>query len=137
MGTIIHSGRASNVAIALIAHDSKKADLLEWASSHVDLLRRTTVFATDHTGALLVARLGLVVCTVRSGLQGGDLQLAAMIIDGGIDGLIFLWDPISSHPHDADVRALLRVADFYDLPTATNRRTAELLLPALLASPSE
>jgi methylglyoxal synthase len=101
---------AARKRIALIAHDNKKSDLIEWVAFNKTLLAGHELFATRTTGRLIADRLGLDVVVFRSGPLGGDQQIGARITDGAIDFLIFFWDPLEPHPHDPDVRALLRVA---------------------------
>lgn len=114
--------------IALIAHDDRKEDLLEWAEYNKEALRRHLLYATGTTGALLEKRLGIPVVSFMSGPLGGDQQIGAMIATGEIDMLIFFVDPLTPLPHDVDVKALMRLAIVYDIPTALNRATAERLL---------
>ena len=118
--------------IALVAHDGKKADLLDWAQHNRDALASHHLVATGTTGALVADRLGLPVRRLESGPLGGDMQLGAMIADEAIDVLIFLWDPLSAQPHEPDVRALLRVATLWNVPVASNRATADLLITSPL-----
>ena len=118
--------------IALIAHDNKKHDMLEWAEYNLALLAGHELFATATTGRLLQERLGLAVTCFRSGPFGGDQQIGARIAEGGIDLLVFLWDPLEPHPHDPDVKALLRVAVVCNIPIACNRSTADFLLSSPL-----
>lgn len=114
--------------IALIAHDNHKQDLVDWARSNRDVLTQHNLVATGATGALLHTRLDLPVTKLYSGPLGGDQQLGALIVQGAIDFLIFFWDPLQSHPHDADVRALLRIAVVWNVPFACNRATANLMI---------
>ena len=118
--------------IALIAHDNKKHDMLEWAEYNLALLAGHELFATATTGRLLQERLGLAVTCFRSGPFGGDQQIGARIAEGGIDLLVFLWDPLEPHPHDPDVKALLRVAVVCNIPIACNRATADFLISSPL-----
>jgi methylglyoxal synthase len=118
--------------IALIAHDNKKQDMLEWAGYNLPLLTRHELFATATTGRLLQEQLGLPVTCFRSGPFGGDQQIGARIADGEIDLLVFLWDPLEPQPHDPDVKALLRVAVVCNIPVACNRATADFLVSSPL-----
>jgi len=118
--------------IALIAHDDRKTDLLEWARENQQALSRHLLFGTGTTGALLKAELGLDVHAFMSGPLGGDQEIGAKIAEGQIDMLIFFWDPLQLHPHDPDVRALLRVATMQNIPIATNRSTAEFVFSSPL-----
>jgi methylglyoxal synthase len=118
--------------IALIAHDNKKHDMLERAEYNLALLAGHELFATATTGRLLQERLALAVTCFRSGPFGGDQQIGARIAEGGIDLLVFLWDPLEPHPHDPDVKALLRVAVVCNIPIACNRATADFLISSPL-----
>ena len=118
--------------IALVAHDNRKKDMLEWASFNVDTLMRHRLVATGTTGSLLHDRLELAVERLASGPLGGDLQIGAQIVEGAIDMLVFFWDPLEPQPHDPDVKALLRVAVLMDVPTACNRATADFLISSPL-----
>src|SRR5918996_6343073 len=102
--------------VALIAHDNCKTDLLDWARYNRGTLGEHELYATGPTGALLTAELGLAVCRFQSGPLGGDQQVGAGIVEGRIDFVIFFWDPLEPHPHDVDVKALLRVAVVYNVP---------------------
>jgi methylglyoxal synthase len=118
--------------IALVAHDNRKQDLLEWASFNVETLMRHRLVATGTTGSLLHDELELAVERVESGPLGGDLQIGAQIVEGDVDMLVFFWDPLEPQPHDPDVKALLRVAVLSDVPTACNRATADFLISSPL-----
>jgi methylglyoxal synthase len=118
--------------IALIAHDSRKDDLLEWVGYNRDVLREHRLVATGTTGGLVHARWGLPVGRLKSGPLGGDQQMGAKIADGEIDVLVFFWDPLEPHPHEPDVRALLRIAVLYNIPIACNRATADFLVASPL-----
>ena len=118
--------------IALIAHDNMKPDILEWATYNRGTLGRHDLFATGTTGGMIAAELGLTVHRFRSGPLGGDQQVGAGVAEGRIDFIIFFWDPLAPHPHDVDVKALLRVAVVYNVPIACNRATADFLLSSPL-----
>jgi methylglyoxal synthase len=118
--------------IALIAHDSRKDDLLEWVGYNRAVLHEHDLCATGTTGALVEARWGLPVTRFKSGPLGGDQQVGAKIAGGEIDVLIFFWDPLEPHPHEPDVRALLRVAVLYNIPIACNRATADFIVASPL-----
>jgi methylglyoxal synthase len=120
--------------IALIAHDNKKQDLLEWAKFNKELLGRHEIYSTGTTGMLLERELGLSVNKLQSGPLGGDLQIGAMTADGAIDFLIFFWDPLEPHPHDTDVKALLRIAVVWNVPIACNRASADFIVSSPLMS---
>ena len=118
--------------VALIAHDHRKADLLEWARYNRPSLLGHELLATGTTGMLIETELGLQVTRVASGPLGGDLQIGGMIADGSIDMLVFFWDPLEPQPHDPDVKALLRVAVVWNIPIACNRATADFIISSPL-----
>ena len=118
--------------IALIAHDNCKSGLLDWARYNRGTLADHELFATGTTGALLSGELRLTVTRFLSGPLGGDQQVGAGIAEGRIDFVIFFWDPLEPHPHDVDVKALLRIAVVYNVPIACNRATADFLLSSPL-----
>lgn len=118
--------------IALIAHDNLKPDLLEWATYNRGTLGRHDLFGTGTTGGMIEKELGLTVHLFRSGPLGGDQQVGAGVAEGKIDFIIFFWDPLAPHPHDVDVKALLRLAVVYNVPIACNRATADFLLSSPL-----
>jgi methylglyoxal synthase len=118
--------------IALVAHDNKKTDLLEWALFNRETLTRHNLFATGTTGEMLEKELHLEITCFTSGPLGGDMQIGAKISEGTIDFLIFFWDPLEPQPHDPDIKALLRLAVLRNIPTACNRATADFLISSPL-----
>ena len=124
--------------IALVAHDHRKADLLEWARYNRDQLEKHELFGTGTTGAMIANDLDLNVERFKSGPLGGDQQIGARISEGGIDLVIFFWDPMQPQPHDVDVKALLRIATVYNVPMATNRASADFMVSSpLMTEPYE
>ena len=118
--------------IALIAHDNRKRDLLDWARYNRGTLSRHNLYATGTTGSWLESELDLDVQRFLSGPLGGDQQVGAGIAEGRIDFVIFFWDPLEPHPHDVDVKALLRIAVVYNVPIACNRASADFMLSSPL-----
>jgi methylglyoxal synthase len=118
--------------IALVAHDYRKGDLLEWADYNRDILASHTLYATGTTGRLLSELLDQPVTCFQSGPLGGDQQIGALIASGHLDMLIFFWDPMSPQPHDSDVKALVRIAVVWNIPIACNRTSADYLITSPL-----
>ena len=114
--------------IALIAHDGKKADLMSFIHKNIDLLRRFRLVATGTTGGLLQDQLDLDVHRYRSGPLGGDVQIAARIVEGDIFAVVFFVDPLDKHPHEPDIQTLLRACNVHDVPLATNEATARYII---------
>ncbi len=118
--------------IALVAHDNMKQSMVEWAKFNKEKLSQHAIFATGTTGKLIEAELGVPVKKFLSGPLGGDQQIGAQIVEGGIDFLIFFWDPLEQQPHDPDVKALLRIAVVWNIPVACNRASADFLFTSIL-----
>ena len=114
--------------IALIAHDSKKQEIIEWVEENKEILKNHFLSGTGTTARLISEKTELPVRAYNSGPLGGDQQIGSRIVEGNIDMVIFFWDPLESQPHDPDVKALLRIAAVYDIPIANNRATADFLI---------
>jgi len=114
--------------IALIAHDGRKQDLLEWVEFNHETLVKHSLYATGTTGSLIQDETGLSIHRYMSGPLGGGRHIGNKISEGGIDFLVFFWDPLEPQPHDPDIKALLRLAVLYNIPTACNRATADFLI---------
>lgn len=127
--------------IALVAHDNKKKDIIEWFRFNYKILIKHNLICTGTTGRLVEECLteclngeqqDIKITKLKSGPLGGDQQLGSMIVEGKIDILIFLWDPMQPQPHDVDVKALLRISSLYNIPTACNRSTADFIISSPL-----
>ncbi|MBR6558246.1 MAG: methylglyoxal synthase [Clostridia bacterium] len=114
--------------IALIAHDTKKADIIDWCKKNYDILSRHFLCGTGTTAKMIAEKTGLPIRGFNSGPLGGDQQIGSRIVEGKIDLVIFFSDPLAAQPHDPDVKALLRIAQVYDIPIANNRATADFLI---------
>jgi methylglyoxal synthase len=120
--------------IALIAHDNKKKELIEWTKYNREVMSKCDVIATGTTGRMLENELGIPVRCLQSGPLGGDQQIGALIAEGNVDILIFFWDPLEPLPHDQDIKALLRLAVVWNIPVACNRTTADFIFASPLLS---
>ena len=130
--------------LALVAHDNRKADLIQWVELNFDSIMQHKLICTGTTGALIEESLkkknskekrsilSTSITILKSGPLGGDQQLGALIVEGKVDAVIFLWDPMQAQPHDVDVKALLRIAVVYNVPMACNRSTADFLISSPL-----
>lgn len=118
--------------IALIAHDHKKAELIEWATYNKTVLSRHELYATGTTGKLIEEALDVSVRKLLSGPLGGDQQIGALVAEGALDVIIFFWDPMEALPHDPDIKALLRLGVVWNIPVACNRASADFLLTSPL-----
>jgi methylglyoxal synthase len=125
-----------NKSIALIAHDGKKSEILDWSLTNKRALTSYNIFATGTTGRLIQNETGLKVTSFESGPLGGDIQIGALMVERKIDLLVFFWDPLEPQPHDPDVKALLRIAVLKNIPTACNKATADLFMSSRTANPS-
>ena len=119
-------------SIALIAHDNRKSDIIKWVQDNKEMLSRHFLCGTGTTAKLIASETELPVTAFNSGPLGGDQQIGCRIVECKIDFMIFFWDPLSSQPHDPDVKALLRIAALYDIPVATNQSTADFLIQSPL-----
>ena len=118
--------------IALIAHDGKKSEIIEWCNDNKEILKKHFLSGTGTTARMITDKTGLPVRGYNSGPLGGDQQIGAKIVEGRIDFVIFFSDPLSAQPHDPDVKALLRIAQVYDIPIANNKATADFLIHSKL-----
>ena len=123
--------------IALVAHDNKKADLVEWVDFNKGTLAIHSLYATGGTGRKISDKTGLNITLLKDGSHGGAMEIGALIANDKLDYLIFFWDPLESLPHDVDVKALLRIAVLYNVPTACNRATADLIISSPLFQSGE
>ena len=117
--------------LALIAHDGKKTEMVAWCLAQKERLSHFERVGTGHTARLVAEATGLPVKEFHPGPLGGDLEIGAEVTKGNIHGMLFFWDPLSAQPHDPDVKALLRIAVVYDVPIATNKATADLMIAGL------
>jgi methylglyoxal synthase len=120
--------------IALIAHDGKKKELIDWCEANKDILRHHFLCGTGTTARLVAEKTGLPVKAYNSGPLGGDQQIGAKIVEGLINFVVFFSDPLEAQPHDPDVKALLRIAQVYDIPIANNKATADFMVHSSLMS---
>ena len=118
--------------IALIAHDGKKPELMQWCEDNKDILKQHILCGTGTTAKMVTDRTGLIVKGYNSGPLGGDQQIGAKIVEGRVDFVIFFADPLTAQPHDPDVKALLRIAEVYDIPIANNKATADFMITSNL-----
>lgn len=125
------------IGLALIAHDSKKEDLLHLVKVHQEELAELELIATRGSGQLIQSRVGLPVTLVQSGPRGGDQQIGALVVNSSVKAVIFLRDPLMAQPHEPDISALLRICDVHNVPLATNLASAEAVLHILFESPEE
>ncbi len=118
--------------IALIAHDNKKDELINWVKENKEILSKHFLCGTGTTSKRIAESTELPVKAFKSGPLGGDQQIGARIVEGKVDMVIFFWDPLEAQPHDPDIKALLRIAVLYDIPIATNRSSADYILSSPL-----
>ncbi|MDF2522524.1 MAG: methylglyoxal synthase [Clostridiales bacterium] len=118
--------------IALVAHDHRKQELIDWAEKNYNILCKHFLCGTGTTAKLISEKTGLPIKAYKSGPLGGDQQIGAAISNGDVDFMIFFWDPLTSQPHDPDVKALLRIAVLYDIPVAMSQSTADFILTSKL-----
>lgn len=117
--------------IALIAHDNEKPKLIEWCREHYDILKEHSLYGTGTTARMIADKTGLTVKGYNSGPLGGDQQIGAKIVEGVIDFVVFFSDPLTAQPHDPDVKALMRIAQVYDIPMAINKATADFMIKSV------
>lgn len=120
------------VTVALIAHDSQKGTMLAWVRRHLEILKSFHLVTTGTTGRMIEEALGLPVTRYQSGPLGGDQQIGAQIVDGKVHAIVFFWDPLSTQPHDPDVKALLRLATLWNIPMACNEASADFIMESPL-----
>lgn len=132
--SIAHTSQPMRIKkhVALIAHDHRKNDLLDWAEYNKSELAKHELYGTGTTGGLIGEKLGVHVNRFLTGPLGGDQQMGAAIAENRIDLLIFFWDPLQAQPHDVDVKALLRIAVLYNIPVASNRSAADFMITSPL-----
>ena len=123
--------------IGLVAHDNKKDALVEWVDFNKGTLSHANLYATGNTSQRIIDKTGLKINLLKGGPYGGDMELGALIANDKLDYLIFFWDPLQTLPHDVDVKALLRIAVLYNVPTACNRATADLIISSPLFHSTE
>ena len=135
MSNSMQLGEMSSVRVprvAIIAHDGKKADLVAFATFNRERLKRCHLIATGTTGRLLAEKVGLVVERMESGPHGGDVQIANRVVEGAVDAVLFIVDPLDKHPHDPDIQTLMRICNVRNVPLATNIATADILISSRL-----
>jgi methylglyoxal synthase len=133
----IPAQQTPHLRVALIAHDGRKDDLTEWAKFNHGSLARCDLVATGTTGARIAAATGLNIKLLLSGPLGGDAQVGALLVEKCLDLIVFFWDPLTTQPHDVDVKALLRLAVLHDVPIACNRSTADFLISSPMFADTE